>query len=170
MRTILAAALAAVLAAPAAARAPARCDMPLKTVEGKTVRLSTFEKQVVLVDFWATFCEPCRAAKPYFEELQEKYGARGFIVLAVDERETRDVVRAYLKEHPTTLKVLLDPRSELERSLLLSGEPSMALFDSGGGLLWSATGFSPTTKEELRWRIDRLMPGEAGSVPIRALK
>lgn len=171
MRTIIGAFVAAALALPAAARVPARLDVPLKSANGgPALRLSQFQGKPVLVDFWATHCIPCREAKPFFEELQKKFGERGFVVLAVDVGETAGVVRDYLKAHPTTLKVALDPDFVLEHELLLSGEPAMALFDADGGLLWSAVGFTPSTKDELRWRIDRMMPGDPGRVPLGILQ
>lgn len=171
MKSCLALLAAAALAVPAAARVPKGLDLPLKPADGgPAVRLSSFEKKVVLVEFWATYCQPCRDAKPFFEDLQERYGGRGLVVLSVAAGEEPAVVRAYLKKHPTTLTVALDPASALEDALMLSGQPAMALFDERGELLWSGVGFSPSTKADLTWRIDRRMPGDPGRVPLHALE
>jgi peroxiredoxin len=67
-------------AAPQPAKAP---DFALKNVDGKMVRLSDFKDKVVILDFWATWCPPCRQELPHFIELQEKYGSRGLAIVGV---------------------------------------------------------------------------------------
>jgi cytochrome c biogenesis protein CcmG/thiol:disulfide interchange protein DsbE len=87
MAFLLAGALALTLsgagrAQESAARAKAP-DFTLKNLDGKSVRLSDFKDKVVILDFWATWCPPCRNEIPHFIELQEKYGSRGLAVVGV---------------------------------------------------------------------------------------
>ncbi|MEQ1919559.1 MAG: TlpA disulfide reductase family protein, partial [Elusimicrobiota bacterium] len=135
---------------------------------GAPVKLSKFKGKVVLLEFWTTVCGPCHEAKPFFEELQRRFGERGVIILSIDNAESPEVVKKYLAAHPSQLKVLLDPEGVVEKALGLYGQPAMALFDTNEQLNWSAVGFEKTTKDELAARIDRMAPGARGSVPVGA--
>lgn len=171
MRSLFAAALCALLLVPARAGVPAELDAALAPADGGApVKLSSFKSKVVLLEFWTTYCEPCRDAKPFFEDLQKRFADRGLVILAVDNGEDAKTVRAYLKDRPTTLRVLLDPRGRLARRLRLRKDPAMALFDVNDELAWSAVGFEAATQDDLVQRLDRLLPGDPGRVPIGALK
>ncbi len=81
---VLACLSAAPLALPAGA-APADTAAPfsLRGLDGKAIRLSDYKGQPVVLDFWATWCGPCRAAMPHLAQLQEHYGAKGLVVIGV---------------------------------------------------------------------------------------
>lgn len=171
MRRTLALALALLPAATASAGLPKRFPWTLQSADGgEAVKLSRFKGKVVLVEFWTTYCGPCREAKPFFESLQERFGQRDVVILSIDNEESPEVVKKYLAAHPSKLKVLLDPEGVVEKALGLYGQPAMALFDTSDRLNWSAVGFEKTTMAELASRIDRMAPGERGSVPVGALK
>lgn len=70
-------------------------DFELKTLEGKTVHLSDFRGKAVLLNFWATWCEPCKIEMPWFVELQKQYGPQGFQVLgvAMDDASEQDIAK-----------------------------------------------------------------------------
>ncbi|MDA8130120.1 MAG: TlpA disulfide reductase family protein [Elusimicrobia bacterium] len=156
------------LQAPVYSGIPASCDIPLiNAAGGPPVRLSALKEKVVLVYFWTTNCVPCRIHKPFIEELQKRYGDRSFAVQSVNTGEKPDAVMKYLKSHPTTLSVALDPSGTLERALLLVGQPAMALFVADGGLLWSAAGFGPSTRDDLVWRIENYLPAKPASADKR---
>jgi cytochrome c biogenesis protein CcmG/thiol:disulfide interchange protein DsbE len=74
-------------------------EVTLKELDGKDVPLSQYKGKVVLVNFWATWCDPCRVEIPWLIEMQEKYGAKGFVVLgiAVDE-EGKSVVAPFVEK------------------------------------------------------------------------
>lgn len=169
-RTALALGLALLAAAPAFAGFTKRFDWSLKTPSGESVRLRSFKGKVVLVEFWTTTCGPCHAAKPFFEELQSRFADRGLVVLSVNVKENPELVRKWLKAHPTTLKVLLDPEGKVEDALDLFGQPAMALFDTDDRLNWSAAGIGRPTKDDLSARIDFMAPGAPGSVPVGTLE
>src|SRR6202007_690269 len=74
-------------------------DFTLKDLDGKNVELSQYRGKVVLVNFWATWCEPCRVEIPWLIEMQQKYGAKGFTVLGIAmDDEGRSVVAPFVQK------------------------------------------------------------------------
>jgi peroxiredoxin len=91
-------------------------DFELDTLDGGTVRLSEhLGKDVVLIDFWATFCEPCLTAMPHLEALYEKYKDQGFVVLgvAIDGPDTFAQVRTEVRKLGVTFPILLDQETRV---------------------------------------------------------
>jgi thiol-disulfide isomerase/thioredoxin len=81
-------------------------DFSLKDMSGKTVRLSDYKGKVVLLEFWATWCPPCRASVPGLEKLHKAYKDKGLVLLAVAMDMGDDEVRSYVKESGITYTVL----------------------------------------------------------------
>jgi len=159
IRPARATALAVILACGFSVSRAEPFGFPLKNVDGgRPVALSSFKGKMVLIELWQTHCGPCRTWRPFFEKLQERFGARGLVVLSVDSEEEESVVRAYLKANPTPLRSFLDPKRKVLDALKAQGVPTMALIDKDGYLIWMANGFSPSTADELTWRIDRELP------------
>lgn len=80
-------------------RAPA-ADFSLQGLNGKTVKLSDYDGRIRIVDFWATWCPPCRAEIPHFKALTQKYGDRGLTVIGIAlDQDGPEVVRAFAQEH-----------------------------------------------------------------------
>ena len=85
-------------------------DFRLSTLDGRDVQLSDYRGKVVLIHFWATWCEPCLAAIPFEMELQEKFGRDSFVVLGLNMDRKPEDAREYLEKHPVNYPVLqLDP-------------------------------------------------------------
>jgi len=98
-------------AAPERAETSGPPDFTLDSVDGGSVRLADhLGKDVVLIDFWATYCEPCLASMPHLSDLYEKYRARGFVVLGVsiDGPDSAAQVRSEVKRLGVTFPILLD--------------------------------------------------------------
>ena len=91
-------------------------DFDLLDLDGNHVRLSDFAGEVVIVDFWATWCPPCKKAMPHLQEIHETYGEKGVNVLAIStDREGPKVVRPYIEKNGFTFTVLLmDQRVHLD--------------------------------------------------------
>jgi len=81
-------------------------DFISKDVNGKAVKLSDYKGNVILIEFWATWCPPCRELAPVLDKLYGKYKDRGFVILAVTN-EDRDIVKDYVKEHKMKYPVLI---------------------------------------------------------------
>ena len=85
------------LSCPADAK-PANLDFTMKDVEGKDVSLQSYKGKVILLDFWATWCGPCKVEIPHFIEFQQKYGPKGFQVVGVSVDDPVDKLAPYVKE------------------------------------------------------------------------
>jgi thiol-disulfide isomerase/thioredoxin len=93
------------LSCPADAK-PANFDFTLKDVEGKDVALASFKGKVVLLDFWATWCGPCKVEIPHFIEFQQKYGTKGLQVVGISVDDPVDKLAPYAKEMGMNYPVL----------------------------------------------------------------
>jgi thiol-disulfide isomerase/thioredoxin len=98
-------ALASGGACPANAKA-ANLNFTLKDIQGKNVRLSDYKGKVILLDFWATWCGPCKIEIPWFVEFQQKYGPQGLQVVGVSVDDTVEMLRPYVKDLKMNYPVL----------------------------------------------------------------
>src|SRR5216110_411403 len=134
LRLVVAAALAmgATLESGAVAPATAAPDFTLRTMGGPNLRLQEQRGRVVLINFWATWCGPCRQEMPHLNRLYEKYRASGFVLLGVnvddDKRNAVDVAAKLGLKFP----VLLDTDKKVSRLYELSTMPSTVLIDRDG--------------------------------------
>jgi thiol-disulfide isomerase/thioredoxin len=135
----LVAALAAAAAVLAFAEQPIRPwtgkSMPglaLTDLGGQKVDLRSLQGRVVLVNFWATWCEPCIAEMPSIQRLARKLSGQPFEVLAVNYGESRPKVEAFLKKAGLSLRVLLDPEKEVAEGWGAKGLPMSFLVDARG--------------------------------------
>ena len=94
-----------VLACPADAK-PANLDFTLKDVEGNDVSLQSFKGKVIVLDFWATWCGPCKVEIPHFIEFQQKYGSKGLQIVGISVDDTADKLVPYVKEMGMNYPVL----------------------------------------------------------------
>ena len=107
-------------------------DLNLSTLEGKTARLSDYRGQVVLLNFWASWCGPCRLEVPHLVAAYEKYKDRGFTVAAVNLGEPSERVEVFVTEFQITFPVLLDPAGQARRLYPIRGIPTSFLLDAEG--------------------------------------
>lgn len=131
-------------------RAP---DFELRSLEGKNVRLADhFGKDVVLIDFWATYCQPCLVALPHLDELYRKYKGRGFVVLAVaiDEAALGSRVRVEAAKLRLSFPVLLDPETEVvARYNPKSSAPYSVLVARDGRIVARREGYTVAERDVL---------------------
>jgi len=107
-------------------------DFNLQQLDGRQVSLSNFRGKVVLLNFWATWCAPCRLEMPSLQDRYDRYQAQGFVVLAVNDEEPAADVESYVQELGLSFPVLLDPTGEVQQLYAIRGYPSSYLIDRDG--------------------------------------
>jgi cytochrome c-type biogenesis protein len=114
-------------------------DFTVKQLDGQQVSLSALQGKIVLLNFWATWCGPCRAEMPSFQALADKYRTQGFEVLAVNYAEQPDAVGAFVREVGFTFRVGLDPSGVINRQYHVGGYPTSYVIGRDGAILerWS---------------------------------
>ena len=109
----------------------------LPGLDGKTYNLDGLRGKVVLLNFWATWCPPCRKEMPDMEKLYQRFSKQGLIVLAVSDEESETVIN-FLKKQNYTFPVLLDPGRKVNTAFNVEGIPKSFLFDRQGKLVAQA--------------------------------
>jgi peroxiredoxin len=117
-------------------------EFQVKTPDDRTLRLSDFKGKVVFLNFWATWCEPCREEMPAIERLHKAYKDRGLVVLAVSaDSQGANVVKPFVKQFKLTFEVGLDPKMTVTTGAYqVWALPSTVIIDRKGKRLLFANG------------------------------
>jgi thiol-disulfide isomerase/thioredoxin len=142
------------LAVEAGQPAPA---LSLPSVKGEVVALDQLRGKVVYVDFWASWCGPCRRSFPWMNEMQQKYGARGFSVVAVNVDKKRADADKFLAQIPANFTVVFDETGATPAAWAVKGMPSSYLVDARGNVTFVERGFLDENKGPLEERIKALL-------------
>ena len=149
MKTVLAAAAALLLAGGVTAGvmdSPAP-DFTLKSDSGKNLKLSEHRGEVVLINFWASWCGPCRQEMPLLSELHDKYKSLGFTVLGVNVEQDSSDAKKLLREMPVSFPVLFDSDSTVSKQYDVVAMPSTVLVDRNGKMRYLHKGYKPGEEE-----------------------
>ena len=130
-------------------------------LDGKQIALADFKgEKIVLLDFWATWCPPCRMAMGTLRDMKDTLEADGVEVLQVDQGESSDHVRSFLAEHESDFRTVLDSDDSIAASYGVSSLPTMVLVDKTGVVRWIHIGHMPgTASDELRTAIRSVTGG-----------
>ncbi len=135
-------------------------DFTLKDINGKQVKLSqVLESGPVLLDFWATWCVPCKQALPHLAKIHETYKDKGFTLLAISTDNTRSVgkVRPYARSQKWEFPVLLDTDNELLKRYRGTSVPHTVLISQEGNIIKTWIGYHPGEEEEIESEIVKLL-------------
>jgi cytochrome c biogenesis protein CcmG/thiol:disulfide interchange protein DsbE len=121
-------------------------NFELEDLNGKMVKLSDYKGQVVVVNYFATWCEPCVEEAPDLEAFEQEYGDK-YKLLIIDRGETQDRVKKFVKEHKTTSTYLFDFNDKVSKKYNVVAQPETFVIDKKGIIREHHIG--PITKEEL---------------------
>ncbi len=132
-------------------------DFVLPSVSDGNVRLSEFYGEVILLNFWATWCGPCRKELPVLDELQKKYQRAGFTVLAVNVDESDIDVPGYLKPFGLSFPVLLDFQHEVVKQYDIRAMPGTVFLSRDGEMKYSHLGYKEGDEDKYEKIIETLL-------------
>lgn len=129
----------------------------LKSRDGQTVALGEQKGKVVMVNFWATWCVPCRQEMPHLQALYERYNSLGFELLAVNVEDNPEGARKWLAETPVTFPVLFDAKNEVSKLYKVTAMPSTVLIGRDGNMRFIHHGYKPGYESEYQTQVRALL-------------
>ncbi len=136
------------------ARAP---EIGLRDTEGNPVRLADLRGKVVLVDFWASWCAPCRQEMPVLERLHDRYGDRGLVIVGVSIDRDADNMRDFLRRTPVSFRVVHDGQHRVADRYAPPRMPSSYFIDRRGVIRYVHEGFRRSDARAMEQRIQDLL-------------
>lgn len=131
-------------------------DFTLYSIDGVEYTLSEFKGQVVVIDFWATWCPPCRNSIPVFIRLYQKYHEQGFTILGISLDNDEQALRDYSKQMKISYPVLIGNK-EIAKAYQVSGIPKTIFLDKKGTVRKTQVGFAPELEAQFDQFVDSLL-------------
>jgi thiol-disulfide isomerase/thioredoxin len=125
----------------------------LKGLQGQSLTIDAGPWRATLIDFWASWCTPCRLSFPWMNSLHERLSERGLRILAINlDRRREDAVR-FLSAHPARFEIALDPTAQSASALNIQAMPTSMLLGRDSVIRWTHKGFRESDTEGLEQRI-----------------
>ncbi len=136
-------------------------DISLQSSTGDVIALSDFRGQPVLINFWASWCPPCRAEMPAMEQVYKEYQDQGFVVLAVNatNQDNPSLALSFAEEHNLTFPILLDMEGTASHQYNVQSLPTSFFVDRFGKIQEIVVG-GPMAEALLRIRTEQLLTGQ----------
>ena len=115
-------------------------DFTLKDITNKKVNLKSFRGKVVMLNFWATWCTPCRMEMPSMEKLHQQFKDKGFVIISVASGDSREEVSSFMKEYRLTFPALLDNDYEVSDEYKVWAVPTTYFLNKKGEIIGKAQG------------------------------
>jgi cytochrome c biogenesis protein CcmG/thiol:disulfide interchange protein DsbE len=130
---------------------------------GGAITQADVQGSVVYLDFWASWCGPCRHSFPWMNEMQAKYGPKGLKILAINLDQKSADAEAFLKQNPANFTVALDPKSEAPTKFQVKGMPTSYLIAADGKVTKVHAGFRPEDQKEREAAIEQALKAGGGA-------
>lgn len=136
-------------------------DFTLRDLHGNSARLRDLKGKVVFLNFWATWCPPCRLEMPTMEDLHRELADQGLVILAVNFRESPDEVRSFLKQHGLTFTTLLDEEEKAFGLYRAWSLPTTYLINKNSDIVGKVIGYRDWHSEEAKAFFRQLLEDQA---------
>jgi cytochrome c biogenesis protein CcmG, thiol:disulfide interchange protein DsbE len=125
--------------------------------DNASIKLSAYKGKVVYVDFWASWCGPCKQSFPWLNDMQSKYGAKGFQVIGINVDAKTAEAKVFLNDVPAKFTVAYDDKGVTPKQFGIKGMPSSVLLDVNGKVIAQHTGFKDADKAQLEQAIQQAL-------------
>jgi thiol-disulfide isomerase/thioredoxin len=115
----------------------------LQSLDGRTVTLTQFKGEVVMINFWASWCGPCRQEMPLLDSIYKQYKDMGFTLLGVNVEPDSHNANAWLKQTPVSYPILYDPKSQVSQLYQVQAMPTTVIVDRQGIVRFVHNGYLP---------------------------
>ncbi|MDO8716884.1 MAG: TlpA disulfide reductase family protein [Dehalococcoidales bacterium] len=132
-------------------------DFELQTLDGKTVKLSDLRGKPVLLNFWATWCGPCRFEMPFLQQINDSWSAKGLVLLAVDIAESPATVEKFMTELNLSLTVPMDTDKKVAKAYGITAIPTTYFIDKNGIIQQKMVGAFPN-KATIETMLKKIIP------------
>ncbi|MFK8048501.1 MAG: TlpA family protein disulfide reductase [Halioglobus sp.] len=132
-------------------------NFTLKSASGENVKLSEFRGQVVLINFWASWCGPCRQEMPHLDAIHKKYEPLGFTVFGVNVEQDREMADKILRDIPVTFPILFDDDNTVSKLYDVDAMPVTVLVDRNGQVRYMHKGYKPGYEVEYEKQVRALV-------------
>jgi len=132
-------------------------DFTLKSLTGENLKLSEMAGNVVLINFWASWCGPCREEMPLLNALHSKYEALGFTVLGVNVEENIDGAKGFLNDFPVDFPILLDNTNAVSKQYKVIAMPTTVVVDRDGNMRFLHKGYKLGDEAKYRQMVKKLV-------------
>jgi thiol-disulfide isomerase/thioredoxin len=129
----------------------------LSTAHASPLDLRPYQGKVVYLDFWASWCTPCRRSFPWLDSVAQQYKQRDLVVIGVNVDHDRGLAEKFLKDTPVLFPIVYDPQGEVASEFQVMGMPSAVLIDRSGKVRFQHIGFSDKRKEEYEAHVQTLL-------------
>ena len=140
-------------------------DFSLKGLDGKEYKLSNFRGKVVVLDFWATWCPPCRASLSFFENIHKKYKDKGLVVVGVSVDMSDRVVKKFVESKGLTYLILLDKDNLVSDLYNVFSIPTTIIIDKNGNIVTKKVGFNKSYERYYEETVKKLLEERCESYP-----
>lgn len=135
---------------------PAAPEFNLKN-DTQAVELSAYRGKVIYIDFWASWCRPCKRSFPWMAEMKSKYADQSFEIIAINLDDDKTLAQAFLNTQKINFQIAYDPDQVVAKRYAVDGMPSSYLIDSNGKLRVRYTGFWNRSKDDKEKAIVKLL-------------
>ena len=132
-------------------------QLPALDGKGQPLSVAALRGKVVLVNFWASWCGPCRREMPVLEQLNRQYGKRGVVVVGVNVEPDRTAALDWLRETPVSFPVLSDADSRVSAAYHVEGMPNTVILDRKGTVRYVHRSYVPGTEDEYLDQVRQLI-------------